>query len=404
VKIFKIILKFIKGFCIFIFILLIFQFALNPQYTFPESHPFQGEFIYNPYRNIDTAKWRMANFHAHAAKFLESPKKVARSALLLDTLYQYFGYKIFSISDYQSINIREKKYNWYIPVYEHGYMYYKNHQLVLNAKKVSWLDFPFPQTPSNEQFVIDRLKKDRGSIISIVHPLYRKAYSYEDIKYLSNYEILEVANHDRLFLSYYDTVLSEGHPVFLIADDDAHEMDNIKDICSSFNLINTDLVRDSVLKSLRTGRSVGVKFNISSFKTNQEKKAALLNLPGISSIAFKNDSITVRLSKDVRTIKFIGQHGREKRRSENCSTGTYLFSASDTYIRTEIEGYDGTIYLLNPFFRYNGTNMPEYVPKRNILKTWGYRSSAIVLLVSSIILWKRKLLAQWFFKRKLQVN
>ncbi len=403
-KIFKIILKFIKGFLIFIFILLIFQFALNPQYTFPDTHPFHGEFIYNPYRNIDTAKWRMANFHAHTAKMLESPKRVARSALLLDSLYQYFGYNIFSISDYQSINIREKKYDWYVPVYEHGYQYYKNHQLVLNAKKISWLDFPFPQTLSNEQFVVDQLKKDPRTIISIVHPLYRNAYSYANLKYLGNYELLEIANHDRLFQSYYDTILSEGHPVFLIADDDAHEMDNIKEICSSFNLINTDLVRDSVLKSIRTGRSVGVKFNISSFKTNQEKKAALLKLPGISSITFKNDSLSVRLSKAVRTIKFIGQYGREKMRLENCSTGTYFFSASDTYIRTEIEGYDGTIYFLNPFFRYNGISMPEYVPKRNILKTWVCRSSAILLLVFSIILWKRKLLAQVVIKHKLQVN
>ena len=346
----------------------------------------------------------MANFHAHTAKFLESPKREARSASLLDTLYHYFGYSIYSISDYQSINIREKKYNWYVPVYEHGYQYYKNHQLVLNAKKVSWLDFPFPQTLSNEQFVINRLKKDSGAIISIVHPVYRKAYSFEDFKYLSNYEILEIANHDRLFKSYYDTILSAGHPVFLIADDDSHEMDNIKDICSSFNLINTDLVRDSVLKSLRTGRSVGVKFNISAFKTNQEKKAALLNLPGISSITCKNDSLSIRLRKDVRTIKFIGQHGKEKKRLENCSTGTYLFSASDTYIRTEIESYDGTIYLLNPFFRYNGISMPEYVPKLNILKTWVCRSSAIGLLLFGIIFWKRKLFTRWIFKRKLQVN
>jgi hypothetical protein len=234
--------------------------------------------------------------------------------------------------------------------------------------------------------------------------VYRKAYSYANLKYLGNYELLEIANHDRLFQSYYDTILSEGHPVFLIADDDSHEMDNIKEICSSFNLINTDLVRDSVLKSIRTGRSVGVKFNLSSFKTNQEKKAALLKLPRISSITFKNDSLSVSLSKEVRTIKFIGQHGREKRRIENCSTGTYLFSASDTYIRTEIEGYDGTIYFLNPFFRYNGINMPEYVPKRNILKTWVCRSSAIVLLLFSIILWKWKLLAKVFFRHKLQVN
>ena len=154
-KIFKIIIKFLPGFCILILVLLILQFVVNPKYAFPDPHAFHGGYIYNPYRNIDSTKWRRANFHAHARKFFEQSVKAKRSISYIDSLYRSFGYDIISISDYQFINRYESKNKWYIPVYEHGYQYYKNHHLVLNAKKVSWLDFPFRQTLSNKQNVIN---------------------------------------------------------------------------------------------------------------------------------------------------------------------------------------------------------------------------------------------------------
>jgi hypothetical protein len=354
VKLFKSIKYFFGGILVFILVLLILQFGVNSKYAFPEPHTFKGGFIYNPYRNIDRTKWRIANFHAHTMKAFGNAKKAAISTHYLDSLYKFYSYKIFSISDYQKINLYENINEWYVPVYEHGFQYYKNHQLVLNAKKIIWLDFPFRQTLSNKQFIIDQLKKDTTSIITIVHPIYRKAYSYKDFKYLGNYNCLEIANHERLFTSCYDSILSEGHPVFIMADDDAHELTNIKDVCNSFNLINTDLVKDSILNAIKTGRSVGVKFSIGFFKSNEDKKAALLKLPEICYITFKNDTLAVKLNQTVDTIKFIGQQGKEMKRITNSSIATYFFSKTDTYIRTEIRCNDGTIYFLNPFFRYNG--------------------------------------------------
>lgn len=389
-KIFKIITKFLLGICILTLILLILQYAVNPKYRFPEPHAFKGEYIYNPYRNFDATKWRIANFHAHDRKFFRNAESAAISIKNLDSLYKYFGYSIISISDYQFINNYENKNKWFVPVYEHGYQYYKNHQLVLNAKKVSWLDFPFRQTLSNKQFIIDRMKKDTTAFITIVHPHYRKAYSYRDFKYLSNYNAMEIANNKHLFTSSYDTILSEGHPVFIMADDDSHDLTNINDICSSFNLINTDMVKDSILNSLATGRSIGVKFNISSFKTNEEKRAGLLKLPEVNSITFKNDTLTVSLNQSVKSIKFIGQKGTEKKRMINCSTGAYFFSRQDTYIRTEIECNDGTIYFLNPLFRYNGIRLTDYAPSYDALKTWAWRSAVLIVLVLTFIIRKHK--------------
>lgn len=382
--------KFLTCLFLFICVILILQFIVNTKYSFPEPHPFQGKFIYNPYRNIDKGKWKRANFHAHTRKFLDPKKKVSRSTFVLDSIYRSFGYDIIGISDYQSINKYEIRNNWFVPEYEHGYQYYKNHQLVLNAKKISWLDYPFRQTLDNKQFVINQLKKDTTVLITIVHPALRKALSKNDFRYLANYNCLEIANHERLFDEFYDTILSNGHPVFIMADDDSHEMTNISDVCSSFNLVNTVPVKDSVLMALKTGRSIGVKFNIRSYKTNDEKRAALGKLPEFDAIIFKNDTLIIRLNQPVKTIKFIGQQGIEKNRITDTSSGSCFFGNQDTYIRTEVECYDGTLYFLNPLLRWDGIRLTHYSPSVDVLKTWSWRSALIILLLILFIIRTRK--------------
>jgi hypothetical protein len=390
VKLFKIIFKLIAAFCIFIISLLILQFVVNSKYRFSEPHPFKGDYVYNPYRYIDNSKWRRAGFHSHTHKFIGQPKKSLRIAQIMDSLYKCFDYNIIGLSDYQSINRFEDKNKCFVPVYEHGYQYYKNHQLVINPGRVTWLDFPFPQTLSNKQEVINKLRKDGTSLITIVHPVFRKAYSNNDFKYLANYNCLEIANHDRIFAPVYDTILSHGHPVFIMADDDAHELTNINEICSSFNLINSDLVKDSVLNALGSGRSIGVKFNIGSIQTCEEKVAALRKLPKICNISFRNDTLSVSLNMEVNTIKFIGQSGKEKKEITDTSSGSCYFSKQDTYLRTEIECRDGTIYFLNPVFRYNGIHLADYALVFDTFKTWGLRSAVICFLPLIALIWFRR--------------
>jgi hypothetical protein len=228
-----------------------------------------------------------------------------------------------------------------------------------------------------------------------VHPVYRKALSSNDLKYLGNYNCLEIANHERLFTACYDTVLSNGHPVFIMADDDCHDLTDIKEVTNSFNVINTDLVKDSILNALSSGRSFGVKLNASTFKTNEDKRKAFLNLPEINKITFQNDTFTVSLSQSVKTIKFIGQHGAEIMRITDHSKGSCFFSKQDTYIRTEIECNDGTLYFLNPLFRYNGVRLTDYIPIFNVFKTWAWRLTFFCLLLIFII---------WYSKRCITVK
>ena len=371
---------------VLIIITLILQYVVNPKYDFPEPRAFHGDYIYNPYKGIDSSKWEKGNFHVHTRAYYGVTNGKVNSNKYLDSIYRYFGYGIIGISDYQKINRYESPNKWFVPEYEHGYTYYKTHQLVLNASKVSWLDYFFYQTLNNKQFIINRFKKDPDIVLTIPHPFLRQAYTFEEFRRLSNYNCLEICNNERVATVFYDVILSAGRPVFLMADDDAHDLTKIKDGIHCFNLINTDLIKDSILKAIKTGRLIGVNLNISPIKTNEEKKAALMNLPGILSISLVKDSISIKFTNVVKSIKFIGQDGVEMKKITNSSEGSYLFRKEDTYIRTEIECNDGTIYYLNPFFRYDGKQLTDNYPAYNFIKTWTWRLVTIIVLLSMIFI------------------
>jgi hypothetical protein len=332
-------------------------------------------------------RWQIS--HVHTRSYAGVTNGADNSNFFLDSIYRYFGYGIIGISDYQKINRYESSHKWFVPVYEHGFTYYKTHHLVLNAQKVSWLDLLFYQNLDNKQFMINHLKKDPGVVLTIPHPNLRQAYTYYEFKRLSNYNCLEICNNDRQFTFFYDTILSAGHPVFLMADDDAHNLTRIRDGIHCFNLINTDLVKDSVLHAIKTGRLVGVNFNVNSFRTNEEKKAALQKLPKISGITLIRDTLSVRLTAPVKTIKFIGQNGVEMKRTTDTSSGSYFFRTEDTYIRAEVLCNDSTIYYFNPVFRYDGNQLGGDTPVYDVSRTRIWRASVIIVLLSLFLLIKR---------------
>lgn len=135
-----------------------FQYLYCPVYIFPEPKPFSGDKIYNPYTAIDSTGWKKANFHLHTHQWGGITNGRKNYEFAIDTMYHYLNYDIIGISDYQYINLYNKNEQGFVPVYEHGYMPRKTHQLVIGAKKVFWLDYAFPQTLNNKQYVIESLK------------------------------------------------------------------------------------------------------------------------------------------------------------------------------------------------------------------------------------------------------
>jgi hypothetical protein len=383
-------MKFIKILFVLLMIVIItdviFQFIINTKYSFPMPVRFHGDKLYNPYAGFDSTKWKRANFHLHTKLYSGLTAGAFNSEQVADSFYNFFGYDIYCKSDYMRINTADSSNKVFIPVYEHGYQFYKTHQLVINAKKVSWIDYFFRQTLDNKQYIINRLKQDSSALVVIVHPWYRKAYKFSDFNRLGNYDCLEVVNSKFPFIDYYDTVLSAGHAVFLMADDDAHNLSQLSDGAHSFNMINSDLEKNSIIHALRTGRSFGVNLNLKSVNSNNEKKAAINRLPVLTEMKLTHDTLMVRLNKKVNMIKFIGQSGVTKSSSTYSDYGSYIIGKNDTYIRTEIVCNDGSIFFLNPVLRYDGPGLPAVKPVINVTKTWTYRTVFVIILLTGIFI------------------
>ena len=380
--------------CIILTVVIVFQFVINIKYSYPQPGAFTGKNLYNPYTDIDTAKWKRANFHLHTRLLFGLTDGAGNSVQIADSFYKFFGYDVSSISDYMRINNYKSNNGIFIASYEHGYQYYKTHQLVINTNKILWTDYFFRQTLNNKQYIINRLKRDSSTLVAIVHPKTRDGYLLSDFKHLGNYDYLEIADSKHAFSMYYDTILSSGHPVFIIANDDSHDLSGFTDGAHSFNVINADPDSRSIICALRTGKSYGVVLNLKPYKTNYEKRVAMERLPVLTGFEIHHDTLIVKMNQKADSIKFIGQNGILKTVFLNSRIGRYLFSLDDTYIRTEIVCNDGSVYFLNPVFRNNGSYLPVNLPEVNVIATYAYRISfaIISLLVFFLIITHRSII------------
>ena len=168
----KIISIFIKGFIAFFLFITFLPFLISPVYNFPEPKPFSGDKIWNPYADIDSTKWQKGNFQIQSLAWGGITDGNNNPTDSIYALYKKLGYDVIGISDYMKINDYYKNHSGYIPIYEHGYNLRKTHQVSIGAKEVYWLDFPFLQTTSQKQFIINQLRP-KTELLSIVHPNFR---------------------------------------------------------------------------------------------------------------------------------------------------------------------------------------------------------------------------------------
>lgn len=96
----------------------------------------------------------------------------------------------------------------------------------------------------------------------------------------------------------------------------------------------------------------------------------------------------------MKSIRFIGQKGVEKMKVTHASLGSYFFSEEDTYIRTEIECEDGSLYFLNPVFRYDGIQLTDHGYRLDLFKTWLWRSIVISVLLLIFFIMRAKYLTK----------
>ncbi len=348
------------GFKILISILLLLlflPFLISPIYNFPEPKPFRGNKIWNPYQNTDSSQWRKGNFQIQSLAWGGYTDGSNNPTDSIYNLYKRLHYQVIGISDYMKINNYHNSDSAYIPIYEHGYNFRKTHQVSIGAKSVFWLDFPFYQTTSQKQFIINQLRP-RTKLLSIVHPDFSlEGYSHNDLKYLVNYDLLEALNHQRYSLSHWDAALSNGHAKYILADDDAHDINNPYLVGVVATYINSpSLNSKAIIEAMLSGKTYGFTPYTPDNDNYQKKALRTLHFPMLSYARLSGDTFKVKVSAKAKKIDFIGQNGTIKKTINNTSQAAYVFKPSDTYIRTEVDfGRDEKIYL-NPVFRYQGDN------------------------------------------------
>ncbi len=336
----------------------LFVYFACPSYSFREPKPFAGTYLYNPYQDMNPDHWKRYNFHCHSRKYLGITDGRHSTENDIDSMYQRMGYDHYGISDYMSINRHRCDQPDYIPGYEHGYgLIRKTHQLCIGAEKVWHIDYPFVQNLSTKQNMLNQLGK-RGRFAVPAHASFTMGYKVRDMKYLSNYRLLEVINPFGFSFEHWDMALSNGHRVYIVGDDDTHNVLNPNEIGKCFTMINTaDMTPEQVYSALENGNAYGVNFYIYYNEPFEVKVENILQLPHLTRCELVGDTLFVETSDVIEKAEFIGQGGRVLATQENVRQAYYVIQPEDQYVRTNLQLPKQTFFYLNPVTRH-----PDPVP------------------------------------------
>jgi hypothetical protein len=310
------------------------------------------------------------------------------------------GYDVSCVSDYHKINDAYRDEPNYIPSYEHGYNILKTHQLVLGGDDIVFLDYFFPQTLSNKQDILNKIGSDAASAVIINHPSIRNGYKEEDFKYLNNYHCMEVVSPYQTSFSYWDAALSSGKPVFIVANDDIHNVYNMRSMGRHCTWVNVDTITQTeILKQLKNGNSYAML--VADWKdTDDEVRTKRLRneLPFLQSFTVVDSLIQLELSESAQQIQFFGQNGKLLSNTFQEKIVKYAIQSADTYIRTVVTFKDGTQMMLNPVFRYQD-NQPFRVSEATLPMFNIYKTFLLRLIGSSILVgWLYLLYYTWLGK------
>ena len=311
----------LTGIIIAILLFFLVLYLSVPSYSFAEIEPFKGEFIYNPYSEINRIN--------------------------------YIDFRSESIG------------NQGIKVYEFGYALSGTRYLCLGYEKERKIDYPFLQSIHYKQFNIDKLNKITR-LVALAHPT--KGFKKGELTHLDHYRVMEVLSPDDNSLYYWDIALSNGHRVNAIAttgDEFGTNFDTIKYLTATID----DSDAESVCKALETGNSYAVAYS-----------GSLIEVPELQGVTVNNDTVKVDVSAQAKEIRFIGQNAIVKQRLNDVSEGFYHFGKDDTYIRMEIEFENGNTLYLNPLVRHQYQFFFD-LDKAKLMKGRTYLMWAVYIIV-----------------------
>ena len=371
------------GLGIALLLLVLYVYLSTPTYSFKEPRPFSGEYLYNPYQDMNPDQWRKYHFHCHSRKFFGLTNGRRSKETTIDSVYSALGYDHFGISDYMSINSHRVENEDYIPAYEHGYgLFRKTHQLCIGAESVYRLDYPFMQNLSMKQHTINKLgEKSRFAVPA--HASFTKGYKVGDMRWLSNYRLLEVLNPYGNALEHWDMALSNGHRVYAIGDDDTHDITDEHEVCHNLTMINTEsLDAERVYEALEKGLCYAVEFDNWYYYplTLAQKVKEAHELHHLTRAELVGDTLFVATSAEtMRNVQFIGQDGKLLKTMDSVATAFYVIQPDDSYVRTRIDINGRNFLYLNPVTRH-----PSAIVVDRRLDTINYSQTLLYWLVYAV--------------------
>ena len=342
-------------------LLISYQYFQIQIFAYPDPIPFSGSYFYNPYHSLETC-WQKTYFHSHAIAWggLTNGHQPGNE---VQTAYRQLGYDLPYLSDYFSVNATQDVCSdSFMPIYEHGMNIHKSHRLAIGSEKVSYFDVMLFQNQDIRQYLIKRLKQT-APIVAINHPTMRDSHPIRMLENLSGYDYLEVINSFRVATTHWDAALSAGKPVYILANDDCHDIRKAHKIGKSWTMVQSNHQhRDSILYALRLGKTYGVQRLHDSLSIEQLQtmiwRRQSDNL--VKSFSVTNGTINVKFTKPISTIRAIGQNGTLLKETAKTDEFGYSFQPGDSYVRLEAQT-PALAYFFNPVIRYDGKNIPSNV-------------------------------------------
>jgi hypothetical protein len=350
-----------------------------------QQFPFKGKEWYNPYDLVDTGKVDKVNLHAHTHQWYGLTNGEGNS-LEIQKKYAGLGYTLAQTSEYSLLNLENK-----IACYEHGFGVAKIHQLVLNAEKVSWFEYPFFQLTAHKQDILNRLRQDNpNATIVLAHPKLRNGYRSSEMSELSGYDLMEVVSRYRVSTEIWDSALVQGNPVFLLGSDDCHSSSKEGEIGRVWTYVFRS-EKEDLISRLKSGSAVAMSI---PFEKDQEiQNYHHSHRCPLFEVKIKKDSLHVRFSNDLTQIRMIGdgQIGEWM----DVSNGEFLSDLKEChhYCRLELKNEFGVHLFLNPFVRSEKGEQPQPILASwdiNYLSTIFHRLPALILLLISLLIWVRR--------------
>ena len=318
----------------------------------------------------------------------------------IDSIYSILGFDHVATSDYQKINHYGNDKPSFIPTYEHGYNIYKTHQVCIGADKVLWVDLMFGQTMSMKQWILDELQKSTRFVV-LAHPLLRDGYSIEDMKYLTNYNAIEVLNNMRVSTDHWDAALSSGQLAWIIGNDDAHDVLNSNDVGRRFTMINSESMDSSaILKQLDNGVAYGMDFFRIDDEPMDDKVERSKGIPYLTKAKLRSDTLYVSTDQLPVEIRFIADNGELVKSIKNSKSAWCILDNDYSYLRTEFEFPDGSRMFLNPIVRYSGEK-PVSLKNAEVNTSATLTMRMIYFIIGLVIAYG---IARWRKNRKTKIS